>query len=88
MMYRLKWQTKGPVGWNRVHQVIGDINAVHYLYTNIVSNTRDGGRGVNAEIRSMTTGDDDGSIIYQWGSSDWVTPGEEPSAGPGDSEPL
>ena len=71
MMYRLKWQEEGHGGWGRVHQVLGDINAVHSLYLTLTMNSQKSAfdLGLNAEIRSLSTKEDDGSIVYQWGKS-------------------
>lgn len=87
-MYRLKWQTEGPVGWGRVHQVIGDINAVHMLYSSVLELARQKKFGVNAEVRCMSAGDDDGNIVYQWGKNFSVKRSEEPKGRWGEFEPL
>ena len=69
MLYRLKWKTEGPAGWNRAHQVVGDINAVHTLYNHLVDQTRRTGFRLQAEVRSVSTGESDGALIYSWGTS-------------------
>ena len=87
MMYRLKWQTEGPVGWGRVHQVIGDINAVHMLYSSLIDRARGTELGVNAEIRCLSAADDDGKIVYQWGKRFPKQGSEEPKGRWGEFEP-
>ena len=70
-MYRLKWQEESHDGWGRVHQVLGDINAVHSIYLTLTMHSRHKADdlGLNAEIRALSTKEDDGTIVYQWGQS-------------------